>query len=114
MEACRKIDQTDNIILTARRIQKELNVLKYIARDQKDHEGEEAKYKERKDVNQTAQAIHQDPHMANESKSSENLFMVKRINGTLITCTKVWMLHTVTEAFIAISNFYFSFCLLNQ
>ena len=111
MEACRKIDQTDNIILTARRIQKELNVLKYIARDQKDHEGEEAKYKERKDVNQTAQAIHQEPSMANESKSSENLCVVNRINGTLITCTKVWMLHTVTEAFIAIKfkQFLFQF-----
>ena len=50
--------------------------------------------------------------MANESKSSENLCVVNRINGTLITCTKVWMLHTVTEAFIAIKFKQFLFQVL--
>ena len=85
-------------------------MLKYIARDQKDNKGKEAKNKERKDVNETTQVIHQEPQMANERKNIQNLSIINRINGTLITLKYGFY---ITEAFIAITfkQFYFSFCL---
>ena len=88
-------------------------MLKYIARDQKDNEGEEAKNKERKDVNETTQVIHQEPQMANERKNIQNLCIVNRINGTLITLKYEFY---ITEAFIAITfkQFLFQFLFIKS